>query len=229
MVRTFSLSDTRVRVKAVSSVRLPDSGIQDRVAFSAYPIKTCIFLPQKPYCATGSLRDQLLYPSTADDSEDPQKYRSQGHGESRAHILRQSFSDEDLLGILRAVDLAELPERAGNGDAIQGLNAVLDWSNTLSLGEQQRLAFGRILVNRPQVVLMDESTSALDVESESRMYSLLKDMARRNGESSPAALTYISVGHRPTLLAHHHTKLTLKGEHCTVEPITNRFNIITEH
>ena len=39
-------------------------------------------------------------------------------------------------------------------DPIQGLNAVLDWGNTLSLGEQQRLAFGRIVVNQPRLVIL---------------------------------------------------------------------------
>lgn len=164
------------------------------------PDQDVYFLPQKPYCATGSLRDQLLYPSTGDPQEN-------GHETCGQHHLR----DQDLLEILRAVDLAKLPERAGHGNAIQGLDAILDWSNTLSLGEQQRLAFGRILVNQPRFVIMDESTSAMDVESESRMYALLKNMQSLSA--------FISVGHRPTLLAYHDIKLVLSGENWSVEPI----------
>ena len=162
------------------------------------------FLPQKPYCALGSLRDQLLYPSII--NLDPSQYPS-GHRVSRTHELRKTLSDDNLLEILRAVDLAELPERVGFGDPYAGLDTVLDWSNTLSLGEQQRLAFGRLLVNHPHFVIMDESTSALDTASEARMYKLLQGM------------TFVSVGHRPTLSAFHNTKLTISGDRCTIEPI----------
>ena len=48
----------------------------------------------------------------------------------------------------------------------------------LSLGEQQRLAFARVLYNRPSVVVLDESTSALDAETEAMMYSLLEKVRR---------------------------------------------------
>ena len=75
------------------------------------------------------------------------------------------------------------------------------WTNTLSLGEQQRLAFARVIANKPRLVIMDESTSALDVKAERKLYNLLKN---------DQTLTYISVGHRPTLLAYHDMKLSIK-------------------
>jgi len=163
------------------------------------------FLPQKPYCSIGTLKDQLLYPNVENFNESDYP---EGHIFSRSHVFKQSLTDQDLLDILKAVNLEELPDRAGDGDAIKGLETVLDWSNTLSLGEQQRLAFGRLLVNKPSLAILDEATSALDVETEAKMYSLLKDMQH----DSTDGLTYISVGHRPTLLYHHDLRLRLSGE-----------------
>ena len=163
------------------------------------------------YCPPGSLRDQLLYPSiehNADDCADG------GPGPTDRRRLWKDWTDEDLLNVLQRVDLPHLASRAGDGDLHRGLNAVLDWSNTLSLGEQQRLAFGRLIVNRPRLVVMDESTSALDVVAEKKMYTLLQEIS---GESDEG-LTYVSVGHRPTLLAYHNLKLLLRdGAGCVTE------------
>jgi ABC-type uncharacterized transport system fused permease/ATPase subunit len=171
------------------------------------------FLPQRPYCALGSLKDQLLYPSLEETS--PEDY-PEGHRLSRAHLLRQSLTDKDLLEVLKAVDLFDLPTRVGDGDPIKGLQAVLDWSNMLSLGEQQRLAFGRVLVNKPRLLILDEATSALDMVAEARMYQLLQNMSRKSlsngGKLSAPGLTYISVGHRPSLVAFHDKRLRLGGE-----------------
>ncbi len=95
-------------------------------------------------------------------------------------MLFSSHQDQDLLDVLEMVDLRELPYRFGDGDPIKGLNEVLDWGNTLSLGEQQRLAFGRLVVNKPRLVICDEATSALDVASEAKMYSLLRKMEKKD-------------------------------------------------
>ena len=83
------------------------------------------------------------------------------------------------------------------------LDIKQDWPRLLSLGEQQRLAFARLLLNSPKVVVLDEATSALDVETESRLYSLLRDRE----------VAFISVGHRPTLKDFHDTVLELNGDH----------------
>ncbi len=156
--------------------------------------KDVYFLCQRPYCPPGTLREQLLYPK---GSEPGEQYAP----------TQDNWSDEALLNILRAVDLPDLASRTGDGDPIQGINAVVDWSNTLSLGEQQRLAFGRLLVNRPQLIVMDESTSALDVVAEKKMYTLMKESLVSGTGESP---TYVSVGHRPSLLAHHDLKLLIR-------------------
>jgi ABC-type uncharacterized transport system fused permease/ATPase subunit len=177
--------------------------------------KDVYFLPQRPYCTLGCLKDQLLYPlldNTADSDNDDQ------NRQHRSHVLRAKLTDDDLLEILQKVDLIEVARRVGDGDAKRGLQAVLDWSNVLSLGEQQRLAFGRVLVNRPRLAVLDEATSALDIAAEGRMYKLLKDMPRSRHHNAP--ITYVSVGHRPSLLMYHDRKLNLEaGESVKLENI----------
>ncbi|MGY4522537.1 vitamin B12/bleomycin/antimicrobial peptide transport system ATP-binding/permease protein [Thermostichus sp. MS-CIW-30] len=131
-----------------------------------------LFLPQKPYMLLGSLRDQLLYPKR-----------------------RRDLTDEDLIRVLAQVNLGDLPERVG------GFDVEKDWASTLSLGEQQRLAFARILITQPRYAILDEATSALDVANEKLLYLQLQHLNT----------TYISVGHRPTLLAYHDLVLELQG------------------
>ena len=84
------------------------------------------------------------------------------------------------------------------------LDDVDDWSRILSLGEQQRLAFARILLIRPDWIFLDEATSALDEPRERALYELLH-------QELPAA-SMISVGHRSTLFALHDTELHLSDQ-----------------
>ncbi|WP_320663495.1 ABC transporter ATP-binding protein/permease [Prochlorococcus sp. MIT 1223] len=132
-----------------------------------------LFIPQKPYLILGSLREQLCYPAE-----------------------ETKFSEDHLRSVLSEVNLESLLERYPNLDITQ------DWSRILSLGEQQRLAFGRLLLNSPRFAVLDEATSALDVKTERKLYELLK---KRD-------LAFISVGHRPTLIEFHSSVLELLGE-----------------
>jgi putative ATP-binding cassette transporter len=79
-----------------------------------------------------------------------------------------------------------------------------DWSRILSLGEQQRLAFARVLLNRPRVAFLDEATSATDEGLEHALYQLLR-------HELPDCIL-VSVGHRSTLAAFHTDRLDLDGE-----------------
>jgi putative ATP-binding cassette transporter len=136
------------------------------------PLKEMLFLPQRPYMVLGSLREQLLYPQ-----------------------VDQEISDAELTAVLEKVNLADLPERVG------GFDAELDWGQLLSLGEQQRLAFARLLLAKPGYAILDEATSALDGPNEALLY----------GELQNTGVTYISVGHRPSLPAYHNQVLELQG------------------
>jgi putative ATP-binding cassette transporter len=73
----------------------------------------------------------------------------------------------------------------------------------LSLGEQQRVSFARVLLVQPKVVFLDESTSALDEGLEDAMYALVR-------ERLPDCVI-VSVGHRSTIDRHHQSRLQLTG------------------
>ncbi|KAM3569041.1 hypothetical protein VYU27_008845, partial [Nannochloropsis oceanica] len=166
------------------------------------------FLPQRPYCTLGTLRDQLHYPKKPpSNSSSPTSgiIGSSGHG-----LSDLAQENEELLSILEAVNLGDLPLRMGNGSAVDGLDVMTDWSGILSLGEQQRLAFGRLLYNKPKLAILDEATSALDLNSERKMYEVLQAIP---------GISYVSVGHRPSLVDFHDSKLFLSGNGYTLEPL----------
>ncbi|PXW98531.1 putative ATP-binding cassette transporter [Sphaerotilus hippei] len=94
-----------------------------------------------------------------------------------------------------------LLEQVQLGHLADQLEVDQDWSQVLSPGEQQRLAFGRVLANRPALVFLDEATSATDSGLEHGLYRLLR-------EQLPQAIL-VSVGHRETLDAFHDQALTL--------------------
>lgn len=137
------------------------------------PLEDLFFLPQQPYLQHGTLRSQLIYPSAALD-----------------------LDDDRLLRILEQVRLPRLAERVG------GLDAVHDWEKLLSVGEQQRLAFARVLVHEPRIVILDEATSALDSANEAALYQRLRG----------SGTTLISIAHRPAVLRHHTHVLQLLGD-----------------
>ena len=132
-----------------------------------------LFLPQRPYMVLGTLRDQLLYPNT--------------------HL---EVDDEHLKQVLEQVNLAGLEERFG------GFDAQEDWADVLSLGEQQRLTFARLLLNKPNYAILDEATSALDLDNEERLYQHLQ----------AKGTTFLSVGHRATLANYHQSLLKLSQD-----------------
>jgi putative ATP-binding cassette transporter len=102
------------------------------------------------------------------------------------HNKKNAFPHGKLTGVLQEVGLGALASQ---------LDDVQNWSQRLSPGEQQRLAFARILLLRPSVLFLDEATSALDEDSEARLYALLR--------TAPWRPTVVSVGHRTTLRTFH--------------------------
>ncbi len=136
-------------------------------------LEEMLFLPQRPYMILGSLREQLLYPHTSAD-----------------------ITEAELRHVLKLVNLEDLPDR------VEDFDTVLQWENILSLGEQQRLAFARLLLTQPRYAILDEATSALDLQNEEELYKQLQD----------TKTTFVSVGHRLSLLKYHQQVLELKGK-----------------
>ncbi|MCX6879183.1 MAG: ABC transporter ATP-binding protein/permease [Verrucomicrobia bacterium] len=132
-----------------------------------------MFLPQRPYMVPGTLRDQLHYP---------------------AHDRRAD--DDQIRQVIAMVNLSDVLDRV-DGD----LEQVIDWSNVLSLGEQQRVAFARLFLRQPRFVFLDEATSALDEDNQRRIYELIRE----------SGIGFISVGHRETLVQFHDRVLHLKS------------------
>jgi len=136
------------------------------------PVGVLLFIPQKPYMLLGSLREQLCYPNNP-----------------------KNFSDQQLQEALREVSLEKLIGRYPDFAVKQ------DWPRLLSLGEQQRLAFARLLLSKPRFAVLDEATSALDVATERRLY---QGLVQRG-------IAFVSVGHRPSLRDFHKTVLEVSG------------------
>ncbi len=107
----------------------------------------------------------------------------------------EAYGDELCRRVLVDCRLPKLAERLHERDR---------WSMRLSLGEQQRLAFARALLAKPDFLFLDESTSALDVDTERHLYQLLINRLPRTA--------LISVAHRPSLDSFHDHRLLIATE-----------------
>lgn len=130
-----------------------------------------LFLPQKPYMPLGSFREQLTYPGRGD-----------------------APSDEQLFALIDQVNLRALVTRLG------GLDVVKPWSEQLSGGEQQLVAFARMLLAKPKLAILDEATSALDSANEAHLYEIV----------TASGIAVVSVAHRTQLIQHHDHVLELR-------------------
>lgn len=133
-----------------------------------------LFLSQKPYLPQGTLRQAASYPA------DVSAFAAEGTG-SVGHYF-------ELLGLKHL---------------IPHLDEADIWSHILSLGEQQRVAVVRALLNRPDILFLDEATSAMDEKNEAFVYDLLRQELKDT--------IIISVGHRSSLISRHDRVLTYQG------------------
>ncbi len=106
--------------------------------------------------------------------------------------------DIDDQTLNRTLEKVALPHLVGRLDEVQ------DWAKVLSPGEQQRIAFARVLLTKPKAVFLDESTSALDEGLEYQLYNLVRT-------ELPDTIL-VSVSHRSTVEQHHTHELELLGD-----------------
>jgi putative ATP-binding cassette transporter len=114
-------------------------------------------------------------------------------------------SDADVRKALERCDLAHL---------VAKLDEAGRWDKELSLGEQERLAFARLVLNKPSWVFLDEATAALDEQSQARVMGLFNEELKNT--------TVLSIGHRPDLAAYHTRTLQLihgnNGDQLRIKP-----------
>lgn len=109
-----------------------------------------MFLPQRPYLSTGTLRDQVIYPHTDADMKD---------------VGRRDF---ELSQILEEAKLGYLPDREGGWDTKKV------WKDVFSGGEKQRMGIARLLYHEPRYAFIDEGTSAVSSDVEGLLYERAK-------------------------------------------------------
>nr|XP_029118398.1 ABC transporter D family member 1 isoform X2 [Elaeis guineensis] len=112
--------------------------------------KEIFYVPQRPYTAVGTLRDQLIYPLTADQESEP-------------------LTLDGMVELLKNVDLEYLLER-------YPFDKVVNWGDELSLGEQQRLGMARLFYHKPKFAILDECTSAVTTDMEERFCAKVRAM-----------------------------------------------------
>jgi putative ATP-binding cassette transporter len=111
-----------------------------------------------------------------------------------------TFEDARIAEVLTAVGLPEWADR---------LHEEAHWNRMLSLGEQQRLAIARVLLQEPDYLFLDEATASLDEPAEASLYRLLHERLK--------GMTIISIGHRSTLGAFHRRRFEVTPSEAAAE------------
>jgi putative ATP-binding cassette transporter len=115
--------------------------------------------------------------------------------------LRNALSYPSAADAFPEADVRKALERCDLGNLIAKLDQTERWDKELSLGEQERLAFARLLLHKPGWVFLDEATAALDEDSQRRVMRLFDDELKQT--------TVLSIGHRPDLAVYHTRTLQL--------------------
>jgi putative ATP-binding cassette transporter len=118
--------------------------------------------------------------------------------------LKHAVSYPDEAAKHPDAEIRQALEAVGLQHLAQELERTENWAQVLSGGEQQRLAFARALLNKPDWLFLDEATAALPEQAQDALYRLVKERLPRT--------TLVSVGHRESLAAHHDRRLAWQGK-----------------
>jgi putative ATP-binding cassette transporter len=118
--------------------------------------------------------------------------------------LRRAVTYPDAAHSQSAGKIANALEKVELGHLVERLDEERSWDQLLSGGEKQRLAFARVFLHRPDIIVLDEATAALDAPSQDRLMKLLSQGFKD--------ATVVSISHRPELAAFHQRKLLLKHD-----------------
>src|SRR4029078_11835363 len=116
--------------------------------------------------------------------------------------LRRAATYPDAAESRDVKEIADAFKRVGLAHLVDRLEEEAPWDQTLSGGEKQRLAFARIFLHTPAIIVLDEATASLDPESQDKLMALLS--------KQPDETALVSVGHRPELEAFHNRKVVLE-------------------
>jgi putative ATP-binding cassette transporter len=113
--------------------------------------------------------------------------------------LAAALSYPARLGTFDDARLAEVLTAVGLGEWAGRLHEEAHWNRMLSIGEQQRLAVARVLLQKPDYLFLDEATASLDEPAEAMLYRLMQERLK--------GTTIVSIGHRSTLGAFHRRRI----------------------
>lgn len=171
------------------------------------PAEDIFYIPQRPYLSRGTLRQQIIYPDNLADM------RSRGVTDADLAAILESLEIQSLLNMQQkqlqddgSRNKSEptsptLSRQTTKTRPLSGLDVEAEWTDVLSVGNQQRIAAARLFYHRPKYAILDECTSSLTPDVEKVMY----DEAKKLG------ITLMTVSHRRSLWRYHGWILQFSG------------------
>ncbi|KAF2154284.1 hypothetical protein K461DRAFT_224198 [Myriangium duriaei CBS 260.36] len=169
------------------------------------PAEDIFYIPQRPYLSRGTLRQQIIYPDNLADM------RSRGVTDADLAAILESLEIQSLLNMTqKQQDPLSSKSEPGSPNMsrkhgqrpLSGLDVEAEWTDVLSIGNQQRIAAARLFYHRPKYAILDECTSSLTPDVEKIMY----DEAKKLG------ITLMTVSHRRSLWRYHGWILQFSGQ-----------------